>query len=603
MTNRATGVITTLSGAARTLDGQLVNQGTVTIGATTNLFRRDALGNNVTVQHANSGTMDLSGGSLTVTMGGTLSAFTNSGTITVGAGRSFSVSNAANATFTNAATGIINGEGTVNVTGGSPTVSNLGTIAPGLSPGVLAWQGNVPMGGTSVLAIELGGTTVGTGYDQLDASGYSLTLDGTLDVQLVSGFVPNLGDQFTVLTFGARTGDFPTVNLPDLSGQGLAWDRAFSSTDMVLSVVPLPTPIVFTGDSAGGPSSGIFSVNGDGTNLTHVTTEGPPAETVVYPRWSPDRTRITYSARQPGDPNQLHIRSADGLTVFHLTSLSDTSTFKPRYSPDGKHLAFECGDGGYPNSAQDVCVIGDVTNPADGQGDGGGKVYVTDAIGSGTLGGSGAFAWNPQNPDQLAVSRDTINGQGQPGSQIFLVNFDGSGVTPLTTAPILVGGNGVYVYAMDWAPDGSFIAFEGHNIATNEHAIFRVDVSDGSVTQLSFPNPSFEAEYRPVVSPDNSEILFGLDTDGAFLVRVPAAGGQEVTVTSSFNSSLYDAGWDWSPDGSEIVHATTEWAGFGWVIAKVKSTTTSATYLADLVLVGRAGVAGEVQDRQPSWRP
>ncbi len=51
-------------------------------------------------------------------------------------------------------------------------------------------------GGT--LQIEIGGLTAGTEYDQVNVSGLA-TLDGTLDIQLLDGFVPDEGDTFDIL--------------------------------------------------------------------------------------------------------------------------------------------------------------------------------------------------------------------------------------------------------------------------------------------------------------------------------------------------------------------------------------------------------------------
>jgi hypothetical protein len=237
-----------------------------------------------------------------------------------------------------------------------------------------------------------------------------------------------------------------------------------------------------------------------------------------------------------------------------------------------------------------------------------GKAYVTDSVDI-TLGGSGAFAWNPQNPDQLAVVRDAeIFAQGPLGSAIWLVNFDGSNPVQLT-APIEIEPEvAVQIFSMDWAPDGSFIVFDGLR-TTGERAIFRVEVgAEPTVTQLTFP-ATFQAQYRPVVSPDNSEILFGEENDLWTLMRVPAGGGNPVQVTPFMNFPLADgqAGWDWSPDGAEIVLTTDFFPGLptypGVFIAKILASTTDQTYDGDVKLVGRFGTSGSVQDRQPSWRP
>jgi hypothetical protein len=112
-----------------------------------------------------------------------------------------------------------------------------------------------------------------------------------------------------------------------------------------------------------------------------------------------------------------------------------------------------------------------------------------------------------------------------------------------------------------------------------------------------------------VVSPDNSEILFGEENDLWTLMRVPAGGGNPVQVTPFMNFPLADgqAGWDWSPDGAEIVLTTDFFPGLptypGVFIAKILASTTDQTYDGDVKLVGRFGTSGSVQDRQPSWRP
>jgi hypothetical protein len=129
---------------------------------------------------------------------------------------------------------VIQGTGTLDVA--TTTFSNAGVVGPGLSPGVLTVTGNYPQTASGTLAIEVGGATPGTGHDRLVVSG-AAALAGSLNVSLFGGFTPVLGQQFTVLTFASRTGDFTAVTLPPLSG-GLDWQRTFSGTAMVLEVIP-----------------------------------------------------------------------------------------------------------------------------------------------------------------------------------------------------------------------------------------------------------------------------------------------------------------------------------------------------------------------------
>ena len=99
-----------------------------------------------------------------------------------------------------------------------------GTLAPGSSAGITTIKGNYEQQSTGVLEIELGGLSPGTHYDRLIVPG-ALTLNGTLDVVLINGFNPQVGNSFRILDFNpARfTGGFATINLPALPA-GLFWD-------------------------------------------------------------------------------------------------------------------------------------------------------------------------------------------------------------------------------------------------------------------------------------------------------------------------------------------------------------------------------------------
>ncbi|MCA9066621.1 MAG: hypothetical protein KDA96_26320, partial [Planctomycetaceae bacterium] len=79
--------------------------------------------------------------------------------------------------------------------------------ANGDAPGQLNITGSFTQTASGTLLIQLAGLTAGTGFDQLNASS-SLTLNGALSVSLTGGFSPADGDDFEVLTFTSRTGDF-----------------------------------------------------------------------------------------------------------------------------------------------------------------------------------------------------------------------------------------------------------------------------------------------------------------------------------------------------------------------------------------------------------
>ena len=159
-----------------------------------------------------------------------------------------------------------------------------GTVAPGHSPGVLSQTGDFThsLGGT--LAIEIGGTTLGTEYDQLAITG-SASLSGMLDVALLDlgggPFAPTLGNLFTILTAtGGVTGTFATMagDLPALTG-GNEWAINYNATDVVLEIVVAGLDGDYNGDSMvdaadytvwrdnlGAPDETALNGNGDGLN-------------------------------------------------------------------------------------------------------------------------------------------------------------------------------------------------------------------------------------------------------------------------------------------------------------------------------------------------
>ncbi len=127
--------------------------------------------------------------------------------------------------------GYVKGVGTLE----NVTVS--GTLSPGFSPVRLgATNLDIATGGT--LLMELGGLSGGSQYDQLDVAG-TLTLGGSLQVTLIDGFMPGLGDSFDILDWDSLAGGaFDSVDLPELTGRN-AWDESKLYDTGVISVVEM----------------------------------------------------------------------------------------------------------------------------------------------------------------------------------------------------------------------------------------------------------------------------------------------------------------------------------------------------------------------------
>jgi hypothetical protein len=181
----------------------------------------------------------------TTTMG---VVFTNSGTVYLAAGtvdftRNYAQS--AGSTIMNVGKlktgtatlqgGTFSGKGTID-----GNVSNTGgTVGPGNSPGILTITGNYTQAASGKLSIEIGGTTLGSQYDRLVISG-SATLDGTLNVSLINGFLPAAADSFRVLTYGSLTGQFATIN--GLNSGGAPLNAQYNPTNLTLVAQSTGTP-------------------------------------------------------------------------------------------------------------------------------------------------------------------------------------------------------------------------------------------------------------------------------------------------------------------------------------------------------------------------
>jgi T5SS/PEP-CTERM-associated repeat protein len=110
-------------------------------------------------------------------------------------------------------------------------VTFTGTHSPGLSTATLN-TGNVSYTNSATLDIEL----AGSGFDQIKSNN-TIAIDGTLKVDLLSGFTPLVGQRFDILTaVGGISGTFDTQLLPQL-GNGLAFRVLYSPNAVSLHVI------------------------------------------------------------------------------------------------------------------------------------------------------------------------------------------------------------------------------------------------------------------------------------------------------------------------------------------------------------------------------
>ncbi|MCF7817116.1 MAG: hypothetical protein K9M54_04475 [Kiritimatiellales bacterium] len=125
-----------------------------------------------------------------------------------------------------------------------------GTLAPGNSPADSIVEGGLTIASDGTLEMELGGYDVGTEYDRLTVAGLS-TLDGTLDLVFLDGFMAAYGDSFDLFNWdGGVSGEFASIGSSALS-DGLSWDTSELYTTGTLSVIPEPGTMSMMGLSSG----------------------------------------------------------------------------------------------------------------------------------------------------------------------------------------------------------------------------------------------------------------------------------------------------------------------------------------------------------------
>lgn len=133
-----------------------------------------------------------------------------------------------------AANGRLAGKGTL-----AGHVISAGATSPGLSTGILAIDGGYVQQQGGTLAIEIGGidnsSPLQTQFDQLIIFG-TATLGGALDVSLVNGFVPAVGDTFPIVKATGGLTSFDEMNLPTLPSDR-EWSATWSVDTLALTVV------------------------------------------------------------------------------------------------------------------------------------------------------------------------------------------------------------------------------------------------------------------------------------------------------------------------------------------------------------------------------
>jgi dipeptidyl aminopeptidase/acylaminoacyl peptidase len=217
-------------------------------------------------------------------------------------------------------------------------------------------------------------------------------------------------------------------------------------------------------------------------------------------RPAPDGKSVVVVFRPEDDPRRWDLRLADPTSgeIHLLTGAPRQKDWFPRWSPDGKAIAFISQRGGWDQ----VWLI---------NADGGGLRQLTPQDNDFT-----DLAWSPDG-SKLAC---TINRDGK--FDLCLIDVASGQLTDLAR------GEG-YFCRPDWSPDGNFVTVEYEN-AVKPSDVYRASVPGGGMQQLTFSNPPALAR-QPLIKPE--------------LIRYPSFDGRQISAL------LYTPA---KPNGAAIVH-------------------------------------------------
>ncbi len=290
-------------------------------------------------------------------------------------------------------------------------------------------------------------------------------------------------------------------------------------------------------------------------------------------QFSPDDRHIAYSVSmndRPGRPyTQIWIMDvASGKTV-RLGGEKDSSS-RPRWSPDGKMLAFM---GGQVEKSGLSYV----------RADGSGQTFLAEVTGTNSpLPGQGEeFSWSPDSKtiayvssvagpetqaaagDPMVISRYLYKPTASEGMthfndnkrlHLFSIDIASKQLHQLTT--------GTYdEHSVDWSPDGQEILFDSNHEPNSDeffnYDVFALKVSDGSIRRITATESN---EYAPKWSPDGKMIAFLGTTRGltdrettmedthAFLMDADGSHRREIGGSIDNRQQALH----WAPDGSSI---------------------------------------------------